>query len=144
MDTLAADQFRRSVTWQDALFRLVAPLPMCRLHRMKSGMSLYYAMLHGHCRPPTHASSNVFTIRISKARICKSAILHQLRMPRAPANTPTELRRRVATFARRELHKCRQSGVNQYPSGAGTGWHRQATMWSDSGYFASSRGDHAI
>ena len=35
-----------------------------------------------------------------------------------------ELRRRVAKFAGRSIEEFRQAGVNQYPAGAGIGWHR--------------------
>lgn len=36
----------------------------------------------------------------------------------------TELRKKVAVFAGRDVEEFRQGGVNEYPPGAGIGWHR--------------------
>jgi alkylated DNA repair dioxygenase AlkB len=35
-----------------------------------------------------------------------------------------ELRNKVAAFAGREVHEFQQGGVNEYPPGAGIGWHK--------------------
>ena len=35
-----------------------------------------------------------------------------------------ELRTKVAAFAGRQVHEFRQGGVNEYPPGAGIGWHK--------------------
>jgi alkylated DNA repair dioxygenase AlkB len=35
-----------------------------------------------------------------------------------------ELRRKAATFAGRNVDEIQQGGVNEYPSGAGIGWHK--------------------
>ncbi|MEG9432995.1 alpha-ketoglutarate-dependent dioxygenase AlkB [Terriglobus sp. ADX1] len=35
-----------------------------------------------------------------------------------------ELRRRAAAFAKRNVDEIQQGGVNQYPPGAGIGWHK--------------------
>lgn len=35
-----------------------------------------------------------------------------------------ELRRRAAAFAKRDVDEIKQGGVNQYPPGAGIGWHK--------------------
>jgi alkylated DNA repair dioxygenase AlkB len=35
-----------------------------------------------------------------------------------------ELRTKVAAFAVRQVHEFRQGGVNEYPPGAGIGWHK--------------------
>jgi alkylated DNA repair dioxygenase AlkB len=36
----------------------------------------------------------------------------------------TDLRKRVAAFAERNVDNFQQGGVNEYPSGAGIGWHK--------------------
>jgi alkylated DNA repair dioxygenase AlkB len=36
----------------------------------------------------------------------------------------TELRKKAAAFAGRSIEEFRQAGVNQYPPGAGIGWHK--------------------
>ena len=36
----------------------------------------------------------------------------------------TELRRKAAAFAGRSIEEFQQAGVNQYPPGAGIGWHK--------------------
>lgn len=36
----------------------------------------------------------------------------------------TELRKKAAAFAGRSIEEFKQAGVNQYPTGAGIGWHK--------------------
>src|ERR1700745_2565251 len=39
-----------------------------------------------------------------------------------------EIRRKAAAFAGREVSEFRQCGVNQYPPGAGIGWHKDKAL----------------
>jgi alkylated DNA repair dioxygenase AlkB len=41
----------------------------------------------------------------------------------------TDLREKIAKFAGRQVHEFQQGGVNEYPPGAGIGWHKDKSQF---------------